>query len=88
MDAIVKDIITSWREEPDRWRWEIIWMKRDDGLSICMQRPYTGDTDFAVIVHDVRGRIEFGWWNRRKLKKALKAWRMRPLNQAHGGDTP
>lgn len=78
---LADDIIASWRDEPDRWRWHVIWMRRDDGIEVCMQQPYTSNTDFAVMLHPDRGRIEFGWWDKRRLKKALRQWKNRPLVQ-------
>ncbi len=80
--SIVQDIIASWENEPDRWHWHVIWMKRDDGLEICLQKPYTTDMDFAVLVHKERGRIEFGWWDRRRLRRAFRKWQMRPIDKA------
>jgi hypothetical protein len=76
--SITTQIVESIRSEPSRWKRNIIWLERDDGLSIVLKRPFTGQWWLPKVQLKCDGLsmcFPVSFIEGVRLKRAWNAWR-------------
>jgi hypothetical protein len=74
---LAAQIVRSINEEPARWKEDICWFRRDDGVSLCVIKPYEG-TRWRPRLQDPRA-VGFGWLDGLRIKRAVHRWLHREL---------
>src|SRR5687768_5513892 len=88
MSAVADEIVASLSRDPERWRFEIITLKRDDGLSVDIIKPFDGSTRYARLADKSRGEPLFAWLDRVRIQRAFRRWQLRPLSTSERRPTP
>jgi hypothetical protein len=79
VSAIASQIVQSIYSEPHRWRFRTVTFSRNDGLSVDVIKPFDGSRNYAKLNNEERDNVEFGWFDRWRIQRAFRWWKLRPI---------
>lgn len=76
---LVRELVHSLRDQPDRWERDGRYMRRDDGVEIAIKRVADGRTSRPKLSKP--REVQFGLVQAFLLRRAIHRWKHRPIER-------